>query len=193
MKKPTWSGVSSAKPTFVSSEKCVFATTSVTNALAEKDGHTEVSKNDEEVYLCDTESLGHLDMETRRFMESHEFRPDIFGEGNSHYILDWTDFPNRCVDHEMLGRIWMSCERASDLAGYNAYLRLGWQDNKDIFTIVNNEARLAFIQAVPRPEEICFSILPGRYAAIFAEHMITREADDYAEEVTIYLMTMRQK
>lgn len=161
--------------------------------LLEKDGHSDGIKNEEEAYLFDTESLGHFDMETRCFMESQKFRPDIFGEGNSHYILDWTDFPNRCVDHEMLGRIWMSCERAADLAGYNTYLRLGWQDNKDIFTIVNNEARLAFIQAVPRSEKICFSVLPARYAGIFTENMITKEADDYAEEVTIYLMTMKQK
>ena len=192
MKKPTLCGTTSAVPTFGSSETSGFTTTSVTNAPVEKDGRSEGIKNNEEVYLCDTESIGHIELETRRFMASQKFRPDIFGEGNSNYILDWTDFPNRCVDHEMLGRIWMSCERASDLAGYNTYLRLGWQDKKDIFTIVNNEARLAFIQAVPRPEEISFSILPSRYAAIFAEHMLTKEADDYAEEVTIYLMTMKQ-
>lgn len=175
-----------------SSDRLEDASASVTNALVGKDFLSNGPKENEEAHQCDTEEMDNFEVESRRFRESQKFLPDIFGEENPHYSLDWSSFTNSCVDHEMLGRIWMSCERASDLAGYNTYLRLGWQDNKDVFTIVNEEARLAFLRTLPNPEEITFSILPHRYAAVFIKNM-TKEADEYAEEVTIQLMTMNQK
>lgn len=154
----------------------------------EKETRTDEMR-EAETYCCNTAELLRFKQQADLFEKSLSFRPDIFGDKNPHYILDWTFNPEGCVDHVMLGQIWMTCEQLSDQAGYSAYLKLGWQDNKDKFTTVYQEARRAFLLAIPRPEDITFLVLPNSHKLVFIEHM-EKEADDHAEDVVINLMVM---
>ena len=126
--------------------------------------------------------------QTELFEKSKSFQPDIFGEQNPYYKLDW-DGCGGNEDHVMLGKIWMSCEQLSDQAGYSAYRKLVSKGKNDNFTSVFEAAKNAYLRAIPRPEDITFLILPHSQRHLFTE-VLEKEADDHAEEVVINLMMM---
>lgn len=143
-----------------------------------------------EGHIRKTDQRQALPFSTKLFRESQWFLPNIYGEENSNYQVDYTTTPQPLPDHYLMEKIWLLCERAADHAGYEAYLRFGWQGNENTYRIVYGEACAAFLKSIPPPNDIVFSVFPNDYRTRFIKHM-ENVADEYAEEVMLHVMQLR--
>lgn len=133
---------------------------------SDDDQTNNVANELEEKYRLQKEEEEFVKWGTELFKQQQSFVPDIY-DSDAHFYQHVRKRTNP-----------LSWRKAADRAGYEAYLKYGWQNRKDLFSLVFESAKEAFIEGVRKsytldPDEVAyFEQLAGIYAEEVCMHVV---------------------